>query len=298
MAGQDGPHWGHLAGAMPGVCRALGYPADEPLAAPRSILRSFVAALTDHLVREASGGQAFPPAAPRSRARGVTFDSMHDQWLAALRAPDGKMDGDPQALAVFATHVKEWTQALSLGHDPSVRLCFRLEEPAPNGANDDQVGVAAAGKWQVEYLLQATDDPSLLVPAQDVWRAGGQRGAVIQSKMAAPREKLLAALGRRAPRGPGIEASSPTRDPTGHGLHTPGAPEVLARKARLRRAVDCASRVSRRRAGSAICWRGWTVVRRSSRCLLPLACAAHCVPIRSAATPGCASCRNGDWARA
>ncbi len=233
IAGQDEPHLGQLAGAMPGVCRALGYPADEPLAAPRSILRSFVAALTDHLVREASGGQAFPPAAPRSRARGATFDSMHDQWLAALRAPDGKMDGDPQALAVFATHVKEWTQALSLGHDPSVRLCFRLEEPAPDGANDDQVGVAAAGKWQVEYLLQATDDPSLLVPAQDVWRAGGQRGAVIQSKMAAPREKLLAALGRAAAVAPRIEASLRTSEPTGYDLDTTGAHEFLTETAWL-----------------------------------------------------------------
>src|SRR5260370_42147973 len=120
---------------------------------------------------------------------------MHDQWLAALRAPNGKMDGDPQALAVFATHVKEWTQALSLGHDPSVKLCFRLEEPAPDGANDDQVGVAAAGKWQGEYLLQASDDPSLLVPAQGVSRTGGQRGVVCRGKSAAPREQLPGPLG-------------------------------------------------------------------------------------------------------
>ncbi len=231
IGGQDEPHLEQLAAAMPGVCRALSHAADEPLAtAPRLILRDLMAALTDHLVREAAGGNAGPPAVPRSRA---TFDSMHDQWLAALRAPDGQMDGDPQALAAFATHIKEWVQALSVGHDPSVRLCFRLEEPELDGAAGDEAGVAAAGEWQVEYLLQATDDPSLLVSAQDVWHARGRRGAMIQREITAPREKLLAALGRAAATAPRVAASLRTSEPTGYSLDTTGAHEFLTETAWL-----------------------------------------------------------------
>src|SRR5260221_4458886 len=130
IGAQDELHLEQLAAAMPGVCRALSHAVGEPLAtAPRLIVRDLTAALTDHLVREAADGNADPPATPRTRARGATFDSMHDQWLAAPRARDGRMGGDPPALAALATQVNEWAQALSVGSGASGRLCFRLGEP-------------------------------------------------------------------------------------------------------------------------------------------------------------------------
>src|SRR5260221_5186219 len=84
IAGQVEPHLEQLAAAMPGGCRALSHAADEPPAtAPRLILRDLVAALTDHLVREAAGGNAWPPAVPQARAPDATFDSMHDHQRGA-----------------------------------------------------------------------------------------------------------------------------------------------------------------------------------------------------------------------
>jgi SNF2 family DNA or RNA helicase len=234
IGGQDELHLEQLAAAMPGACRALSHAAGEPPATtPRLIVRALMAALTDHLVREAAGGNAGPPAVPQTRARGATFDSLHDQWLAALRTRDGRMDGDPQALAAFATHINEWAQAVSVGSDPSVRLCFRLEEPAPDGAVGDEIVAATVGDWRVEYLLQATDDPSLLVAAQDVWRARGRRGAMIRREIAAPREKLLAALGRAAAVAPSVAASLHTSEPTGYSVDTTGAYAFLTETAWL-----------------------------------------------------------------
>src|SRR5207249_3366603 len=86
------------------------------------------------------------------------FASLHDQWLHALTAPDPTLTGPPADLGRLTEQVTAWQRpALGVSLAP-FRLCFRLEEP-PDDANGE--AVAGGGSWQVRYLLQARDDPSL-----------------------------------------------------------------------------------------------------------------------------------------
>lgn len=64
-----------------------------------------------------------------------------------------------------------------------MRTCFRLRSPEQR--EDDE--------WAVEFLLQAVDEPSVLVPAHQVWFADD---GVLRRWIPAPQEHLLADLGR------------------------------------------------------------------------------------------------------
>ena len=58
----------------------------------------------------------------------ATSPKAHDQWLQALRGPDGVIDGGPPELAVLAAQVCEWRRPFSL--DPlAVPSLFSLKEP-------------------------------------------------------------------------------------------------------------------------------------------------------------------------
>src|SRR5699024_435620 len=116
---------------------------------------------------------------------GGELDDIHEQWLAALTRPDGTIDADPDALENLRQQLDEWTRSLATTGEQGVRLCLRLWAPEPESepeshpeadAGDTQVStgdVAAVSPhgWELELLLQAADDPSLLVEASTVWKS-------------------------------------------------------------------------------------------------------------------------------
>src|SRR5262249_23740061 len=87
--------------------------------------------------------------------------------------------------------------------------------------------------WYVRYLLQASDDPSLLVPAEDAWTAKGRSASIFARKGFTPREYLLTSLGQAAGISPRIEDSLRQSTPNGYALDAVGAHEFLAEKAWL-----------------------------------------------------------------
>ena len=201
---------------MPHACRALGQDAEKPPDTAASVVfAEVVGRLVDHLVRTA----AEPPWKGTSR-----FASLHDQWAHALRSPDGRMKGETAELAQLAEQVRTWRRPIEIAASAPFRLCFRLEEPRAETGK-------AAGRWRVNYLLQAVDDLSLLVPAEDAWKARGKEAAVLGRDGFRPREYLLAALGQAATLSPPIEASLKAAAPAGYDLDTAGAHEFLSRHA-------------------------------------------------------------------
>jgi SNF2 family DNA or RNA helicase len=82
-------------------------------------------------------------------------------------------------------------------------------------------------------LLQAVDDPSLLVPVAEVWDARGRRAALLQRNGFNPREYLLSGLGQAAGISPRIEGSLRNATPEGYKLDAAGAHEFLTEKAWL-----------------------------------------------------------------
>ncbi len=228
FSGFAGPGLKKLAEAMPPSCRAL---SSEPTTAPEvpsaSLISSFLGELIDQLVR-CSGSEPAPPPARKSAKgkRDPTFESLHDQWLHALRSTEARMEGSKTELAQFALQVQDWHRPVTVSISSPFRLCFRLEEP--EGLETESEG---GELWKVHYLLQAADDPSLLVPAQLAWSARGRKASVLKHLDFDPTEYLLSALGQASTLCPHIETSLRKSAPGGYDLETSEAYEFLTEKA-------------------------------------------------------------------
>jgi hypothetical protein len=117
--------------------------------------------LVDHLVRIASPENSSKPVGVRERkSPRRSFASLHAQWLYALATPDAQVRGDLDELARLAELVRQWRRPVDVASASSYRLCFRLEEP--NETSD-----RPHDQWHLRYLLQGTDDPSLIVPVTE-----------------------------------------------------------------------------------------------------------------------------------
>src|SRR4029079_17206239 len=95
-------------------------------------------------------------------------------------------------------------------------LCFRLQEPGPE---DDP--------WQVEYLLQSRKDPSLRLPANDVWQAKTKALAELRQDAGTLREYLLVSLGQASGVSAEVDGSLKQSAPGGYALDVLGAHNFL-----------------------------------------------------------------------
>ena len=175
IAGEDASTAADLAAAAPGVIRALTPGAsDPPVASARQVLERFCALIVDHLTR--------PDTPPKTGLR--DWDSLHDEWLVGLQSQGAWLGHESPDLARFAETIRAWRRRLETALAAPYRLTFRMEEPEA----DD-------GGWGVHYVVQPADDPSLQIPAADVW--AGKRPTVNRLTRPGldPREFLLTALG-------------------------------------------------------------------------------------------------------
>jgi SNF2 family DNA or RNA helicase len=182
---------------------------------------------------------------------------------------------DNAAAVALAASLDAWLDAAQAPAGP-VRTCFRLTEPdypAPAGssagahaATPDPAGPAGAGQigaadgvagtrdgasggsaataggeadelpWRVEFLLQASDDPSLVLPAAQIWtgQASGWPGA---SALRHPEEELLAGLGRAARLFPELDAELRGAAPAAAVLDRAAALRFLSQTAPLLQAA-------------------------------------------------------------
>ncbi|PDW03964.1 hypothetical protein CJ255_06215 [Candidatus Viridilinea mediisalina] len=188
-----------LARSMPPLCRALSANVeDAPL--PRGLLDDFLAAATDALVRTLA--QAEPELTERLKRWQQPKAAPGARWLAALfgSEPSLGLEG-PAANELFRTW-QQWAGQEHVAGDEHFRITFRLEAPE----HEQQA-------WQLSYLLQAHDDPSLLVPATQLWREKGQFFSYLDRRFAHPQERLLRGLGFASRLCPPIERSLHSKAP-------------------------------------------------------------------------------------
>ncbi len=253
MAGADAERVAQLAKGMPPVARALSREALSPPDAPASsVLSRFVARVVDSLVRSAVTNTGLPPRVPATRKMGregkkelPEFNSLHDQWVHALRTSDGIMVGKESELVQLADQVREWRRPVAVSANAPFRLCFRLEEPdteaekaqvsaelsaeghPPAVQAGTQAGLppsaAQLRPWYVRYLLQAVDDPSLLVPATDVWSSKARMASLLNRRGVNVQEYALSALGQASGISTNIEQSLQGSLPGGYELDATGA---------------------------------------------------------------------------
>jgi SNF2-related domain/SNF2 Helicase protein/Helicase conserved C-terminal domain len=230
MNGEDDRRVRTVSDSLPPICRALTAEG----AAPDAIVHHAVSALVDAVCRDSltatrpapirlpRGGSDLPPAALES-------------WLAALASPSPVVGADPNELAKLEQLISEW-RADAAARGGSFRLCLRLREPRHDGATEDETPAGTSDPagdepaWELEFLLQATDDLSLVVAAEEVWRAGAQLQRASRS-LSAPHEVFLAELGRAVRIYPELGEALRQPAPTGLALTLDGAHRFLVEAA-------------------------------------------------------------------
>lgn len=178
-------HYAQFTRHMPPVCRAV---VDNLDLAPEAsvLLDDFLQTIINQFIR-----------GHYTDTRRVT-----NSWLKALTGKDpvirSKLSANRQEYEAW----QQWHGATD-GVQDTFKICFRLEEPQ----NDDEL-------WMLTYLLQATDDPSLMVDAEMVWASTGQRVEYLERRFEQPQEKMLTALGVASRFFSPIERSLRTATPT------------------------------------------------------------------------------------
>ena len=214
-----------LVRAMPPSCRALAWQDADQEPRPRELLLDFLASAVDAVARWA---RPFPWLKPPSQRNGG------ETWLGGLQ--DQPLLKEPWRLSDrFYDEYRAWAEPEATPGAPAAfRVCFRLCPPdeSPPTAGP---AVRTTNAWTLEYLLQATDDPSLLVPTGEVWRRREATARFVGRRLANPQEHVLAGLGRAARVFPPVEASLHQARPEGCALSTAEAYDFVREKALLLR---------------------------------------------------------------
>ena len=223
-----------LAAAMPPVCRAeVQQPGDREGRDPHTLAAAAVDAFTDAIVRRQLGAAAQSTDQPgldlRPPRRGRSKPTTADAWLAALTAADATIDAPDAALDELAEILAPWDEVGPAAGN--ARLTIRLLAPGPDERSAD---TAAPNQpepddtaWSLEFLLQSLADPSLLVPAEDVWVGG----AGLERWLERPEELLLAELGRASRIYPEMGRALHEARPSQWPLNAVGAHHFLAEAA-------------------------------------------------------------------
>ncbi len=166
-----------LIRAMPPAARAG---SDEDA---RTALTEFLEETADSTIREWLSGSRVA----RELSGRLYEDGAGAAWYRGLTSASPEMGRGEglvgRRLQELYAGVEEWSSEVEPSRGDALRTCFRLEPPDP--------GNPSSG-WRLRYLLQSTEDPSLMVDAEDVWR--GRLGAVSAAEDA--RQRLLRDLGK------------------------------------------------------------------------------------------------------
>ena len=205
LGGADAQRARDLAAAMPASCRAAG--ADLPLAA--------LDGLTDAAARTRLPGSLLPA----RRGRTPAHIPLAERYVASLTSTDARVDvvtpREETEAAALAAELDAWLDRARVpgqGSGP-VRTCFRLAEPLEPGEDP----------WRVEFALQSTEDPSLMISAADIWAADAWAGQGPVGPGGDPVEELLAGLGAAARLFAELEEALREPAPVMLELDTPGA---------------------------------------------------------------------------
>ena len=217
VSGLDAAAVEALVAAMPPVARAEQAGPAAPTGAskdPAALVADALDVLVDAAVRD------------RLARAGVTSRrgrTAVDAWLTALTSTDGRLPASTR-LDVLTEALQEWD---AVGTEPpgAARAVFRLAEVRALDDSEDDTGDNT--RWRLEFLLQSTTDPSLLVPADGVWAGAADR------LIAGPQEVLLAELGRAARVYPPLAPALRRARPDVLDLDLDGAHQVLTAGAAL-----------------------------------------------------------------
>ncbi|NYT02225.1 MAG: DEAD/DEAH box helicase [Methanosarcinales archaeon] len=181
---------------------------------PSGILTSFLDRSADAFVRRSCSCESLLP--PR-RGRRPRVTPMPQQFLSALAAPtaaDARLEAPPEEDDSFSRDMLSWlSQAKPAPCISPFRTCFRLEPP--DRSQEEEDGDGSCEDWRVSFFLQARDDPSLLVPVEEVWSSRSRNVTLLKRRLRNPQEQLLEDLGRASRLFPELDRSLQEARPSG-----------------------------------------------------------------------------------
>jgi SNF2 family DNA or RNA helicase len=183
-----------LVESMPPVCRAFVQDKSSSIE-PEPLLGSYITTVVDAFIRHA---------ASRLRLRPRVIDTEGARFAAALLEPVGLYSESKAIVRSLKEEITEWKHFLEEESEAPFRLTFRLEPPTES---DKMSRCSEPAEWTLRFFLQAVDDPSLLVPLEEIWRHSGSTWKYLNRRMDQPQERVLEALGRAAAFLPAIEKS-------------------------------------------------------------------------------------------
>ena len=231
LTGADAAGYRDFAAAMPPVCRsataggwrpAVGAGGSDPVPDGTHGAGSVGRTLRDALeVLVDAAARAQMPERMLLGLRPGPRTALAERWLFSLTSTDPTLPGArPADVAELAEPLAGWLRSAHDANGP-IRVSFRLTEPAP-GTDD----------WALDFALQSADDPSLYLPAGDLWS-----GARMPGLPANPDETLLAGLGRAVRLFPALHEALLDAQPDGMVLDTGEAHDFLRQAAPLLQAA-------------------------------------------------------------
>ncbi|MDU0289867.1 DEAD/DEAH box helicase [Saccharothrix longispora] len=212
LSGADSTRWAALVAETPPAFLAAGGAED--------VVLGVLDALVDRDVRA-----ALPDAGTGSRRGGVVGAFVR----ALAGAPDvvgahGEVGGGADGEVGRLRDALDGWRSRGLRESP-VRTCFRLSSPDHGGHLEDG--------WRLEFLLQAVDEPSVLVHAEQVWRG---KATVLRRWVDRAEDVLLGDLGRASRLYPALDRALRAKRPAEVELDVEGAHEFLEHAALLAQA--------------------------------------------------------------
>ncbi|WP_436519738.1 DEAD/DEAH box helicase [Actinoplanes sp. HUAS TT8] len=227
LTGADAARHATLLDRMPPACRAETAVGAEPRPARRGDVTPDVAGaaelLTAALDRLVDG-------LVRTRLAEHAVTLADGGWLAALTG-EPEFDAPHDELDELIRTLDAWFAQAARGAE--VRVCFRLSDPREHEPVMPGEVQLPNDAWRLEFLLQAADEPSVLVPAADVWR---DEFAPLRRWTSHPQERLLAGLARAARLWPALGDALRGARPAEMILDTEGAHGFLSHAALLEEA--------------------------------------------------------------
>lgn len=167
-----------LSLALPGIC----FSWKDREYSPAPVLKSFIDSCMTAVIREAYRHHAL---AHHRRTRSGSVPAALLLMALQGHVPSGAPI-DRSSLEPVSALMRDWLSVLSLD-EKSRPFCtgIRLKEPS-----------GTTGDFRLEYFLQAADDPSLVIPAEEVWKNRSGSITCLHHRFENPQENLLADLFR------------------------------------------------------------------------------------------------------
>ncbi|MDQ2706423.1 MAG: DEAD/DEAH box helicase [Actinomycetota bacterium] len=239
VTGPDAVALNALIAALPpvGRCEQAGPPglaAPTGLAGqdPEELIEDALAALVDAAVRDRLGHTDNPlDLVPARRGRRPKQPAVVEAWLAALTVGDGRFSigtAEPAEVSALDVALEAWAEVGVAPAGPA-RATFRLTETTPLDDPADADPSLPDTLWRLDFLLRSVQDPSLLVPAEQVWSSPDGLRRWIE----APQEVLLAELARASVVYPALVDALRGARPSALELDVEGAYQFLSEAAAL-----------------------------------------------------------------